>query len=48
LWITSAFVQANGGRFAIASRDDAPGTVASIILPAEALASRSDEALVHD
>ncbi len=34
LWIVSAFAQANGGRFEIANRKDAVGTVATISLPA--------------
>lgn len=44
LWIVSAFAQANGGRFEIANRTEAVGTVATIRLPAAELAGddRSD------
>jgi two-component system sensor histidine kinase KdpD len=43
LWIASAFVQANGGRLEITNRSDAPGAIASIILPAAEPDPNDDE-----
>ncbi|MGO9356067.1 MAG: DUF4118 domain-containing protein [Xanthobacteraceae bacterium] len=49
LWIVSAFVRANGGSFEIANRSDRPGTVATILLPADPETQHDDEmALTHD
>lgn len=43
LWIVSAFARANGGRFEISNRQDAPGTTATILLPAAAPAPDHDD-----